>query len=123
MRLMDLSSWHGILLTVGALAFVTLIGVSNRLLIMMTIQQRRERMDRQIHERLRTLIGAYRRWAAHSPETLPSIPHTCVTFDGPVRGPRMYLIKQLTCRQKRWLRTARGAFAMPLKRLCPMFCS
>jgi uncharacterized membrane protein YgcG len=57
---MDLSSWHGILVSIGGLALVTLIGVGIRLLVMMTIQQRRERMNRQINERLRTLIAAYR---------------------------------------------------------------
>lgn len=57
---MDLSSWNGILISIGAIALVTLIGVSIRLLVMMTIQQRRERMNRQINERLRTLIAAYR---------------------------------------------------------------
>lgn len=60
MRFMDLSSWHGILLSIGGLALVTLIGVGIRLLVMMTVQQRRERMNRQINERLRTLIAAYR---------------------------------------------------------------
>jgi hypothetical protein len=39
---------------------VTLMGVGIRLLVMMTIQHRRERMNRQINERLRTLIAAYR---------------------------------------------------------------
>lgn len=57
---MDFSSWQGILLTIGGLGIVTLIGVGIRLLVMMTIQQRRERMNRQINERLRTLIAAYR---------------------------------------------------------------
>lgn len=38
----------------------TLIGVGIRLLMMLIIQQRRERMNRQINERLRTLIAAYR---------------------------------------------------------------
>jgi hypothetical protein len=42
------------------LAVITLIGVGVRLLMMITIQQRRERMNRQINERLRTLIAAYR---------------------------------------------------------------
>ncbi len=48
------------MLTVGGLALVTLIGVGIRLLVTMTIQQRRERMNRQINERLRTLIAAYK---------------------------------------------------------------
>lgn len=60
MRFMDLRSWQGILVSVGGLALVTLIGVGIRLLVMMTVQQRRERMNRQINERLRTLIAAYR---------------------------------------------------------------
>lgn len=60
LRFMDFSSWQSILLTVGALALVTLIGVSIRLLIMLTVQQRRERRNRQINERLRTLIAAYK---------------------------------------------------------------
>jgi hypothetical protein len=42
------------------LALFTLIGVGIRLLMMLTIQQRRERMNRQINERLKTLIAAYK---------------------------------------------------------------
>lgn len=42
------------------LALVALIGIGIRLLVMVTIQQRRERMNRQINERLRTLIAAYK---------------------------------------------------------------
>lgn len=60
MRMMDVSSWQSIVLTIGGLALVTLIGVGVRLIAMMTIQQRRERMNRQINERLRTLIAAYK---------------------------------------------------------------
>ncbi|MBX3743008.1 MAG: hypothetical protein KF712_18635 [Akkermansiaceae bacterium] len=39
---------------------MTLIGVGIRLLAMATIQQRRERANRQINERLRVLIAAYK---------------------------------------------------------------
>ena len=39
---------------------MTLIGVGIRLVMMVTIQQRRERMNRQINERLRVLIAAYK---------------------------------------------------------------
>jgi uncharacterized membrane protein YgcG len=60
LRNIDFSSWHSVLLTLIGLAVITLIGVGVRLLMMMTIQQRRERMNRQINERLRTLIAAYR---------------------------------------------------------------
>lgn len=60
MRNLDLSSWHGLFTTLLGLALVTLIGVGIRLVTMVAIQQRRERMNRQINERLRTLIAAYR---------------------------------------------------------------
>ncbi|UZK67107.1 hypothetical protein [Sphingomonas sp. M1-B02] len=60
MRTIDISSWQSIVATLVGLALVTLIGVGIRLVVMMTIQQRRERMNRQINERLRTLIAAYR---------------------------------------------------------------
>jgi len=59
-RYTDFNSWHGMLTTILGLAVVTLIGVGIRVLTMQTIQQRRERMNRQINERLRTLISAYR---------------------------------------------------------------
>lgn len=48
------------LATLVGLALITFIGVGIRLLVMATIQQRRERMNRQINERLRTLIAAYK---------------------------------------------------------------
>ncbi|WP_257558550.1 hypothetical protein [Sphingobium sp. CFD-2] len=60
MRSIDFSSWQNLVLTLFGLIFVTLIGVGIRMLTMMTIQQRRERMNRQINERLRTLIAAYK---------------------------------------------------------------
>lgn len=60
MRNLDFSSWQGILSTLVGLALITLIGVGVRLLAMQTIQQRRERANRQINERLRTLIAAYK---------------------------------------------------------------
>lgn len=60
MRALDLSSWNSVLATVLGLALITLVGVGVRLLMMFTIQQRRERMNRQINERLRTLIAAYK---------------------------------------------------------------
>jgi len=46
--------------TLLGLAVITLIGVGIRLLVMQTMQQRRERENRQINERLRTLIAAYK---------------------------------------------------------------
>jgi len=60
MRNLDFSSWQGLLSTLFGLAVITLIGVGIRLLAMQVIQQRRERENRQINERLRTLIAAYK---------------------------------------------------------------
>jgi hypothetical protein len=60
MRNIDFSSWQSVTMTLVGLALVTLIGVGIRLAMMLTIQRRRERMNRQINERLRTLIAAYR---------------------------------------------------------------
>jgi len=57
---MDFSSWQGAMMTLIGLAVFTLLGVGVRILMMQTIQQRRERMNRQINERLKTLIAAYR---------------------------------------------------------------
>ena len=60
MRNLDFSSWQGVLSTVFGLVLVTLVMVSIRLVFMQTIQRRRERQNRQINERLRTLIAAYK---------------------------------------------------------------
>jgi uncharacterized membrane protein YgcG len=60
LRSLDFSSLHALITTLLSLAVITLIGVGIRLLTMVTIQQRRERMNRQINERLRALIAAYK---------------------------------------------------------------
>lgn len=60
MRGVDFTSWESILSTLVGLALVTLIGVGLRVVMMLTLQQRRERQNRQINERLRALIGAYK---------------------------------------------------------------
>lgn len=60
MRSLDFSSWHTLFSTLFGLALITLIGVGVRLLAMQVIQKRRERENRQINERLRTLIAAYK---------------------------------------------------------------
>jgi uncharacterized membrane protein YgcG len=59
-RNLDFTSWQALLSTLLGLSLITLIGVGIRLLVMQTIQQRRERENRQINERLKTLIAAYR---------------------------------------------------------------
>jgi hypothetical protein len=58
--IIDLSSWQGGLTTLLGLALVSLVAVGIRLLVMQTVQQRRERANRQINERLKTLIAAYK---------------------------------------------------------------
>jgi hypothetical protein len=60
MRNLDFTSWQALLSTLLGLSVITLIGVGIRLLAMQTMQQRRERENRQINERLRTLIAAYK---------------------------------------------------------------
>jgi hypothetical protein len=60
MKYLDFTSWQALLSTLLGLSVITLIGVGIRLLAMQTIQQRRERENRQINERLRTLIAAYK---------------------------------------------------------------
>lgn len=56
----DFSSWHGLLSTLLGLVFVTVVAVGIRLIVMQRLQQRRERQNRQINERLKTLIAAYK---------------------------------------------------------------
>jgi hypothetical protein len=60
MRNIDFTSWPALLSTLLGLSLITLVGVGIRLLAVQTIQQRRERENRQINERLRTLIAAYK---------------------------------------------------------------
>jgi uncharacterized membrane protein YgcG len=59
-NLFDFSSWQAGLTTLFGLALVSLVAVGIRLLVMQTVQQRRERANRQINERLKTLIAAYK---------------------------------------------------------------
>lgn len=58
--MIDFSSWTSILTTVASLLLITLLMVGIRLVFMQTIQKRRERENRQINERLKTLIAAYK---------------------------------------------------------------
>lgn len=60
MRNLDFSSLRALVTTLFSLAVITLLGVGIRLMTQMTIQQRRERLNRQINERLRALIAAYK---------------------------------------------------------------
>ena len=58
--MIDFSSWSSILTTIASLLLITLLMVGIRLVFMQTIQKRRERENRQINERLKTLIAAYK---------------------------------------------------------------
>ena len=60
MRSLDFSSWQGLLSTLLGVAVFSLVVVGIRLLVMQVVQLRRERENRQINERLRTLIAAYK---------------------------------------------------------------
>lgn len=57
---LDFSSWTSVLSTVLGLLLVTCLMMGIRLLFMQTVQKRRERENRQINERLKTLIAAYK---------------------------------------------------------------
>jgi hypothetical protein len=59
-NLIDFTSWQGVLSTLLGIALFSLVAVGIRLLLMQTVQQRRERENRQINERLKTLIAAYK---------------------------------------------------------------
>ena len=59
-NILDFSSWHALLTTAIGLLLATLLMVGIRLVFMQTIQRRRERENRQINERLKTLIAAYK---------------------------------------------------------------
>jgi hypothetical protein len=56
----DPASWQSPLITLLGLGIVTLIMLGVRLVVMQTLQRRRERENRQINERLRLLIAAYK---------------------------------------------------------------
>ena len=56
----DFSSWQGVLSTLLGLVLVSFVAIGIRLLLMHGIQLRRERQNRQINERLKTLIAAYK---------------------------------------------------------------
>lgn len=58
--MIDFSSWQGVVSTLLGLVLVTIVAVGIRLLVMQRVQQRRERQNRQINERLKTLIAAYK---------------------------------------------------------------
>ncbi len=60
MRGLDFSSWQAVLLSLVVVLVVTMVGMGVRIVMMMTIQQRRERQNRQINERLKVLIAAYK---------------------------------------------------------------
>lgn len=60
MRGFDFSSWESVLSTLVGIALFALVGIGIRLVMMTTIQQRQQRQNRQINERLKTLIAAYK---------------------------------------------------------------
>ena len=60
MRGLDFSSWQGVLTSLIGILVFALVMIGIRLLVMTTIQQRQQRMNRQINERLKTLMAAYK---------------------------------------------------------------
>jgi len=59
-RALDFSSWQAIVTTLLGIVVVSLVAVGIRLAIMNGVQQRHARQNRQINERLKTLIAAYK---------------------------------------------------------------
>jgi hypothetical protein len=57
---LDFSSWQGVMSTLLGLVIVSFVAIGIRLLLMHGVQLRRERQNRQINERLKTLIAAYK---------------------------------------------------------------
>lgn len=60
MRNLDFSSWNTLVTTLLGLLLASVVAVGIRLLAMQTIQRRQQAQNRQINERLRTLIAAYK---------------------------------------------------------------
>ena len=60
MRSLDFSSWQAIVTTLLGIVVVSLVAVGIRLAVMNGVQQRHARQNRQINERLKTLIAAYK---------------------------------------------------------------
>ena len=60
MRALDFSSWQAIVTTLLGIVVVSLVAVGIRLAVMNGVQQRHARQNRQINERLKTLIAAYK---------------------------------------------------------------
>jgi heme exporter protein D len=58
--MLDFSSWSAVLTTLFGLVLVSLVLVGIRLVFLQTFQRRRERENRQINERLKVLIAAYK---------------------------------------------------------------
>jgi len=59
-RSLDFSSWQAIVSTLLGIIVVSLVAVGIRLAVMNSVQQRHARQNRQINERLKTLIAAYK---------------------------------------------------------------
>jgi hypothetical protein len=57
---LDFTSWQALLSTLLGVAVFSLVVVGIRLVVMQIVQKRRERENRQINERLRALIAAYK---------------------------------------------------------------
>jgi uncharacterized membrane protein YgcG len=57
---LDFSSWNTLVTTLLGLLLASVVAVGIRLLAMQTIQRRQQAQNRQINERLRTLIAAYK---------------------------------------------------------------
>lgn len=106
MRDLDFSSWESLLATVLGLALFTLIGIGIRLLVMMTIQQRQQRLNRQINERLKTLIAAYKVLGGSFTGTMTVDPAHKRDLKAPAEGTDDHPINETAAERRRRIRDA-----------------
>ena len=106
MRGLDFSSWESVLATLIGVGLVTLIGIGIRLLVMMTIQQRQQRLNRQINERLKTLIAAYKVLGGSFTGTMTVDPAHKRDLKPAAEGEAPHLLSETAAERRRAIRDA-----------------
>lgn len=97
----DFSSWSSLLSTLLGLLLMTCLMMGVRLLFMHTVQKRRERENRQINERLKTLIAAYKTLGSSFTGTLSVNPEHLRDLKNTNLGERQPVNESLSERRRR----------------------
>lgn len=97
----DFSSWSSLLSTLLGLLLMTCLMMGVRLLFMHTVQKRRERENRQINERLKTLIAAYKTLGSSFTGTLSVNPEHLRDLKNANLGERQPVSESLSERRRR----------------------